>query len=81
MQLSRYDVGRYLRRRYGHFLGDDVHEVYARSTSRERCLESVELLVNGAYKPPSDSVWAWNRSELWIPVPVHTVHASYDLVG
>lgn len=76
-----YDVGRYLRRQYGYFLSEDVHEVYARSTGRERCLESVELLVSGAYKPAPDSVWTWNQSELWIPVPVQTVEPSHDLVS
>lgn len=77
-----YDVGRWLRREYDAFLGDDVHEVYARSTGRERCLESVELLVNGAFKPAPDSVWTWNQSELWLPAPIQTeLNYKYDLVG
>ena len=76
-----YDVGRWLRQEYGHFLSDNVHEIYVRSSGKERCLESAELLVNGAYKPAPDNLWAWNSSELWIPVPVQTVNASYDLVS
>lgn len=76
-----YDVGRYLRRHYGGFLSEDVHEIYVRSSGKERCLESVQLLVNGAYKPTLDSVWTWNRSELWIPVPAQSVEYKHDLVG
>ena len=76
-----YDVGRWLRREYGQFLSDDAHEVYVRSSGKERCLESAQLLVNGAYKPTPSSAWAWNRSELWLPVPVQTVNPSYDLVS
>ena len=76
-----YDVGRYLRRQYGNFLSEDVHEVYTRSSGKERCLESIQLLVNGAYKPTEDSIWAWNRSELWIPVPIQSVEYTHDLVS
>lgn len=74
-----YKVGQFLRNRYSNFLSDNVHEVYVRSSGKERCLESVELLVNGAYKPTGR--WIWNKDVNFQPVPIQSELYENDPVS
>ncbi|XP_054161316.1 prostatic acid phosphatase-like [Oppia nitens] len=75
-----YRLGQTLRREYGSYLGSGFspREVYARSSAKQRCLESVSLLLAGAY-PPNNTLWQWNRSStesqlgsVWQPIPIDT---------
>ena len=76
-----HNVGKWLREEYKEFLANtSIRDVYVRSSGKLRCLESAELLVNGAFKPNVNSIWAWNTSELWLPVPILTVEYNRDSV-
>ena len=46
-----FSIGRYLRSKYGAFLTDSIREVAVRSSDKDRCIESTQLLLNGLYKP------------------------------
>ena len=64
---------------YQKYLGDQFspRQVYARSSAKNRCLESVSCLLAGAYPP--ESVWKWSEGNdpeigsLWQPIPIYTV--------
>lgn len=45
-----FNVGRFLRKRYVDFLGDDIGEVYMVSSPIHRCQETGRLVVSGAYE-------------------------------
>lgn len=78
-KFKMYDVGQYLRMRYQNFLTDNIHEVYVRSSGKERCIESTELLVNGAYKPMGNFIW--KKDANFLPVPVQSLPFVDDLVS
>ena len=46
-----FTIGQFLRSRYDAFLTDSIREVAVRSSDRDRCIESTQLLLNGLYKP------------------------------
>ncbi|XP_005406895.1 PREDICTED: prostatic acid phosphatase isoform X1 [Chinchilla lanigera] len=75
---QHYELGEYLRRRYGKFLNESYkHEqVYIRSTDIDRTLMSA--MANLAALFPPGGIRIWNPSLLWQPIPVHTVAASED---
>ena len=74
-----FNVGLYLRDKYSSFLSDNYHEVEARSSDKDRCIESAQLVVNGAYAPTEK--WIWNEEKLFQTVPVHTVPSEFDSVS
>ena len=83
-----YKLGQFIRQEYHQYLGDNYspREVYARSSLHDRCIESLSLLLSGAY-PPNQKLWQWNnRSDaelgrFWQPVPIQTyMPAVNDLV-
>jgi hypothetical protein len=53
-KIRMYNLGVYLRERYNGFLTDNIREIYARSRDLDRCIESTQLVLNGAYKPKGD---------------------------
>ncbi|CAG2166036.1 unnamed protein product [Oppiella nova] len=83
-----YRLGQFLRQEYDSFLGHNFspREVYARSSLCSRCLESLSLLLSGAY-PPNNTVWQWsNGSDVelahqWQPFPIETfMPEKYDAI-
>ncbi|KAM6159681.1 prostatic acid phosphatase isoform 2-T2 [Erethizon dorsatum] len=75
---QHYELGEYLRKRYGQFLnGTYKHEqVYIRSTDVDRTLMSAMANLAALFPPVGTSIW--NPSLLWLPIPVHTVAVSDD---
>ncbi|XP_077564653.1 testicular acid phosphatase homolog [Haemaphysalis longicornis] len=70
-------LGKWLRRRYGHFLSWDVREVVARSSPVPRCYDSVALLLYGLY-PAHGEQRKWNHRQDWQPVPITTLPDGTD---
>lgn len=74
----QYNLGKYLRSRYGALLGVDYDEkvIYVRSTDVDRTLMSAESNLAGLYPPKGDQIW--NKDIPWQPIPVHTVDLEAD---
>lgn len=73
---DQYNLGRYLRTRYEDFLSYDPNEMRARSSGRDRCLESIQTNLAGLYPPRGKKVW--NNQVDWQPVPVQTMPVDLD---
>ena len=73
------DLGRWLRKRYQHFLSESYspYEIYVRSTDVDRTLMSAEANLAGLYPPQGDQIW---DSLKWMPIPVHTIPELQDHV-
>lgn len=74
-----YELGIYLRSRYGQFLGEFYvpDEYYTQSTDVDRTKASVEV-VNAGLWPPKESQ-KWGPLE-WQPIPVHAEPLESDSV-
>ncbi|KAL3202042.1 hypothetical protein MRX96_042731 [Rhipicephalus microplus] len=48
---DQYNSGKFLRTKYEDFLAYDSNEMRARSSGRERCLESIQTNLYGLYPP------------------------------
>ncbi|KAH8020255.1 hypothetical protein HPB51_025589 [Rhipicephalus microplus] len=73
---DQYNLGKYLRTKYEDFLTYDSNEMRARSSGRERCLESIQTNLYGLY-PPRDAK-VWNSEVDWQPVPIQTMPVDLD---
>lgn len=73
-----YRLGKYIRNRYGDYLSDDIKEVKALSSDKDRCIESVLMSVSGAYPPQKNEKCDENILRL---VPVHTNPQPVDSVS
>lgn len=75
-----YEIGKFLRERYGKFLGVNFTPdlFYTQSTDSDRAQASVQL-VNAALWPPS-SEQKWGPLD-WQPVPVHYEPLDQDSVS
>ncbi|KAM6223862.1 prostatic acid phosphatase [Rhynchocyon petersi] len=75
---QHYELGEYMRRRYGNFLNESYrHEqVYIRSTDIDRTLMSAMANLAALFPPKGASIW--NPNLPWQPIPVHTVPLSED---
>lgn len=75
-----YELGRWLRARYDHLLGDKYNkdEIFVESTDVDRTLMSAESSLAGLYPPVGDQ--RWNPDINWQPIPVHTLPELLDKV-
>ncbi|KAE9419345.1 hypothetical protein Angca_009826, partial [Angiostrongylus cantonensis] len=75
---QQYRLGRWLRVRYGNFLGSRFHrnEVFVRSSDYNRTLMSAQATMAGLFPPSKSEIW--NADILWQPVPVHSVPKTMD---
>ena len=60
-----FNVGVFLREKYDAFLTDSIRETQVRSSDKDRCIESTQLVLNGAYKPKGR--WVWNEKSVFNP--------------
>jgi len=73
---DQFQLGKQLRRRYDGFLTTDTNEVKARSSGRDRCIESIQTNLAGLYAPKGDHVW--NKNLNWQPVPIQSMPVNMD---
>ena len=71
-----YSLGKFIRRRYSTFLTDDPGVVKVRSSAANRCLNSVQSLLAGAYPPSGKFVISAELT--WQPFPVKTLPRVND---
>lgn len=75
-----FNKGQFIRENYADFLTNDHKEIHIRSSSAERCLESVSYLLAGVYPPKDDWIWSNNTkiAKLWQAFPIQTVPEGED---
>ncbi|XP_064488845.1 testicular acid phosphatase homolog [Ornithodoros turicata] len=74
---NMHALGKYLRRRYGSFLGSDPRVVAARSGPDERCYDSLALVLYGLF--PTTGPWKdWMPDQDWQPVPIVRLPQGHD---
>lgn len=78
--MDLYNVGKYLRQRYGKFLGTryNPNEYYTQSTDVDRTKASMQLVNAGLWPPDSDQQWGPLD---WQPIPIHSEPLNDDSVS
>ncbi|XP_058801268.1 venom acid phosphatase Acph-1-like [Phymastichus coffea] len=79
-KLREYNLGKYLRKSYGYFLGDVYipAEIRARSTDIARTKMSLQLLLAALYTPERQQKWKLDLD--WQPIPIDTVAKLDDIL-
>ncbi|XP_039448381.1 prostatic acid phosphatase [Culex pipiens pallens] len=74
-----YDIGTWLRHRYGKLLGKLYYpeKVHAQSTGVSRTQMSIELVLAALY-PPEGTVQEWNHDLNWQPIPFFSEPLDQD---
>ncbi|XP_054267962.1 prostatic acid phosphatase-like [Macrosteles quadrilineatus] len=77
---QQYELGEFLRDRYGSFIGDGFPSKVARvqSTGVERTLMSAQLVAAGLFTPSTHPLQQWNQKLDWQPVAVHSQPLEED---
>lgn len=78
---SMYNLGKYLRERYGGFLPELYFssDVQVISSNSDTCLTSAAVLLAGLYPPHKYQIW--NPHILWQPIPVKGISSEVDKVS
>nr|CAD7266968.1 unnamed protein product [Timema shepardi] len=77
-KLQMWELGRYLRQRYGSLVPDlySPEDTFMTSSDVDRCLMSAQLVLAGLY--PARGTQVWNPSLDWQPIPVHSTNPGQD---
>lgn len=74
-----YELGNFLKRRYGQFLGDGIYspdKLHVISSDRDRTINSANLVLAAMFPPKGIQIW--NENIDWQPIAVHSIPQSID---
>ncbi|XP_046492662.1 venom acid phosphatase Acph-1-like [Neodiprion pinetum] len=79
-KMREYQMGMVLKDRYKDLLGPTyVHsDVYALSSNFDRTKMSLQLVLAALFPPSANQVW--NPDLPWMPIPIHSVPQSIDIL-
>ncbi|XP_055310683.1 prostatic acid phosphatase-like [Sitodiplosis mosellana] len=74
-----YEMGQWLRSRYGNFLGNTYQPdaVWAQTTGVTRTIMSMQVVLAGLF-PPRGTAMEWNRRLNWQPIPIFSEPLDED---
>lgn len=74
---QQYELGKFLLRRYGHFLGTySPEKVSAISSGFDRTINSANLVLAAMFPPKGMQIW--NENLPWQPIAVHSIPDQID---
>jgi Histidine phosphatase superfamily (branch 2) len=77
-----YEFGKKLRERYAGYLSETPKEVYVRSSSTRRSIESAQCLLAGLYPPIGRWIWSKDNqlANYWQPIGIESVETERDIL-